>query len=80
MSAFIVSPESITTSKAIADEIFESTGFDYEINEQENDDYTVTLTFDSPKDAAKFKKMAETPISEWEVAALPAYDSASGWE
>ena len=58
-----------TTTKAIADEIFESTGFDYEINEQENNNDTVTLTFDSPKDAAKFKRMAETPISEWEVAA-----------
>jgi len=50
--------KTLTVSKLIADEIFESTCFDYEINEQENNDDSVTLTFDSPKDAAKFQKMA----------------------
>ena len=64
LSMWVVKPKhhtnmkTLTVSKIIADEIFESTGFDYEINEQENNDGSVTLTFDSPKDAAKFQKMA----------------------
>ena len=56
----------LTAPLAIADEIFESTGFNYGIEEIENEDGTVTLTFDSPEDLAKFQKMAGTPISEWE--------------
>jgi len=47
----------IITTTQIADEIFESTGFNYDIAEQENDDGTVTLTFDSKDDAAKFESM-----------------------
>ena len=59
--------EQITTTTELANEIFESTGFNYEIEETENADGTTTLTFDSPEDAIKFKWMTETPIDQWEA-------------
>lgn len=47
----------ITTTIEKADSIFEITGFNYDIEEVENDNGTVTLTFDSPKDFKKFKSL-----------------------
>ena len=58
---------SITAPTELAHEIFESTGFNYDIAETENPDGTTTLIFDSPADARKFQAMADTPISQWET-------------
>lgn len=49
---------SITVEARIADEVFGSTGFSYDISESENTDGTVTLVFDSPDDARKFQAIA----------------------
>jgi hypothetical protein len=54
-----------TVSRDLADEIFDATGFNYEIQEVDNDDGTVTCVFDSLADKLKFNLMAATPASEW---------------
>lgn len=41
----------------LADQVFEMTGFDYDIRETENNDGTCNIEFDSPADAEKFKTL-----------------------
>jgi hypothetical protein len=62
----------LTVSTELANEIFEATGFSYEIGENENADGTTTLTFDSPKDASKFAAMVNTAPEQWETLELAA--------
>jgi hypothetical protein len=57
----------LTASTELVNEIFESTGFSYDIEETENADGTTTLTFDSPKDARKFAVMAATAPEQWQT-------------
>jgi hypothetical protein len=57
----------LTASTELVNEIFEATGFSYDIEETENADGTTTLTFDSPKDARKFAVMASTAPDQWQT-------------
>lgn len=57
----------ITAPTELANEIFEATGFNFDIAETENDDGTNTLTFDSPEDARKFLAMLDTPPEQWKT-------------
>ena len=57
----------LTAATELVTEIFEATGFSYNIEESENADGTTTLTFDSPKDARKFAAMVDTAPEQWET-------------
>ena len=57
----------LTAATELVTEIFEATGFSYNIKESENADGTTTLTFDSPKDARKFAAMVDTAPEQWET-------------
>jgi dihydroorotate dehydrogenase len=57
----------ITAPTELANEILESTGFNYDITETENDGETTTLTFDSAEDARKFQAMLDTPPEQWQT-------------
>ena len=51
----------MTTFKNIptykSDNVFEMTGFNFDISTRDNNDGTEDITFDCPKDAAKFKSL-----------------------
>ena len=57
----------LTASTEIVNEIFEATGFSYDIEETENEDGTTTLTFDCAEDARKFAAMVSTAPEQWET-------------
>jgi len=50
---------SLITKSETADRIFLTTGFNYGITEVDNEDGTVSITFDSNEDYAKFKELSK---------------------
>jgi len=59
--------DQLTAPTEIVNEIFEATGFNYDIEETENEDGTTTLVFDSSEDARKFAAMVDTAPDQWET-------------
>ncbi len=67
--------KTLTLKKETADKVFDSITFNYDIEEKENDNGTVTLDFDSDLDAKKFsdellnQKLIKRLKQNWAITA-----------